>query len=78
MTLINPDSFTSVRATKKILSCVDKITQNTEFFFEMVSNLNFQTDECKCQVRRGKNTGEDNFIIIEHYLSIIVNNLQIY
>ena len=25
-----------------------------------------------------KNTGEDNFIIIEHYLSIIVNNLQIY
>jgi len=44
----------------------------------MVSNLNFQTDECKCQVRRGKNTGEDNFIIIEHYLSIIVNNLQIY
>jgi len=41
-------------------------------------NLYFQTDECKCQVRREKNTGEDNFIIIEHYLSIIVNNLQIY
>jgi len=44
----------------------------------MVSNLNFQTDECKCQVRREKNTVEDNFIIIEHYLSIIVNYLHIY
>jgi len=54
------------------------IQRNTKFFIEIVSNLYFQTDECKCQVRREKNTGEDNFIIIEHYLSIIVNNLQIY
>ena len=51
---------------------------STKFFIEIVSSLNFQTDECKCQVSRANNTGEDNFIIIEHYLSIIVNNLQIY
>ena len=51
---------------------------STKFFIEIVSSLNFQTDECKCQVRREKNTGEDYFIIIEHYLNIIVKNLQIY
>ena len=50
------------------------ITEHSQFFIEIVSNLHFQTDECKCQVRREKNTGEDNFIIIELYLSIIVNN----